>query len=179
MQALQAARRDGRKISRAALVAAFSGWSLAVFASLSLLGGLFSLSSLLLGAGMGVCAYVELSGSKALRRLDPAAPRRLGYNQMALGVMLCLYAGWGIFNAATAPSPYEDQLASGGEVADMLEPIASLQLVFTIVVYATLAVGGFVATGCASLYYFTRTSLLVAYRQRTPDWIIETLRAVG
>ncbi|MHC4766382.1 MAG: hypothetical protein ACYTF2_14895 [Planctomycetota bacterium] len=77
--AITQARRQGRKISRAATVAAVSGWTLAVFAFLTLLFGLFSLTSLLLGVGLGIVAYIELRGSRELRRFDETAPRRLGW----------------------------------------------------------------------------------------------------
>jgi hypothetical protein len=179
MQALQAARRDGRRITRAAGVAAFSGWTMATFAFITLLSGIFSLPALLLGIGMTGSAWVELKGSKQLRRLDTGAPVRLGFNQIALAVMLALYGGWGIFAALTGPGPYDAQIAAGGEMADMFRPIAALHMLVTVVVYGGVIIGAFIATTCTALYYFTRRRHIEAHLRRTPEWVVETLRAVG
>jgi len=178
MHALQAARRDGRKITRAAGVAAFSGWTMATFAAITLLSGLFSLPALLLGIGMAIAAKVELSGARGLRRMDPAAPRRLGLNQLAFGMMLAAYGGWGAIAAVIGPGPYDEQMAGGGQVAEMLEPVAALHKLVTVCVYGGLAAGGLVGTWGAALYYFTRRGHVLAYLRRTPPWVVETLRAV-
>ncbi len=179
IQALQNARREGRKIARAAKVATFSGWTLATFAFVTLLSGLFSLPALLLGIAMAVAARIELTGAKGLRRLEPTAARRLGLNQIALAGMLCLYGSWGIFQAATGPGAYDEQIAAGGEMADMLEPIAQLNLMLALAIYGAVIVGGLVGPGCASLYYFTRRAHIDAHLRRTPQWVVKTLRAVN
>ena len=46
MQAITAARQRARKVRRASGVAAFSGWTLAFFAAVSILSGIFSLRAL-------------------------------------------------------------------------------------------------------------------------------------
>ena len=74
LQSIANARRQARKISRAAGVAAFSGWAMAFFAAISIISGLFSLPALALGLGLSVVAVVELKGSKRLRAFDLAAP---------------------------------------------------------------------------------------------------------
>ena len=61
MQTIQLARTNGRKVTRAARVATFSGWTMATFAAITLLSGLFSLPALLLGIGMAIVAKIELS----------------------------------------------------------------------------------------------------------------------
>ncbi|MHC5005240.1 MAG: hypothetical protein ACYTJ0_19220, partial [Planctomycetota bacterium] len=114
LEALHSARRRGRAVSRAAIVAAISGWTLAVFAFITLLSGIFSLPALLLGIGMSIAAWVELRGARGLRRLDLCAPRQLGCNQLCLAAMLCLYGGWGIISTITGPGPYDHHLAQGG-----------------------------------------------------------------
>jgi len=179
MQALHAARRNGRKIARAAAVATFSGWTLVVFASITLLGGIFGLPALLLGIGMAVVARIELRGARGLRRAEPGAPGRLALNQLALGAMLCLYGAWCIFAAVTGPGPYDEQIAAGGEVAEMIQPIAALHMLVSVLVYGGLIVGGLIGTGCTSLYYFTRRGHVNAHIRKTPAWVLETLRAVG
>ncbi|MCP3904104.1 MAG: hypothetical protein GY715_10765 [Planctomycetes bacterium] len=178
LEALRIARRDRRKVNRAAGVAAFSGWTMAAFAFITLLTGIFSLPAFLLGVGMACVSWVEIRGSRSLRRLDLTAPRRLALNQLALGAMLCLYGSWGIYGVMTAPSPYAEHLATGGPVAEMLEPIDALQTMLSVVVYLALIVCGLIATGCTSLYYFTRRSHIDRHLRGTPAWVVETLRAV-
>jgi hypothetical protein len=179
LAAFTQARVRGRKISRAAVVAAVSGWTLAFFAFITLLGGLFSLTSLLLGIGLGIVAYLELQGSKGLRRLDETAPHRLGFNQIALGAMIVVYCGWGIWLAVAGPGPYDSYLAQGGDTAEMIEPIAQLHRAMTSAFYALLIVVSVVAQGCASLYYFTRRRHMIAYLRETPAWVVEALRVVA
>ena len=91
LHAISQARWQGRKISRAAGVAAFSGWTMAVFAFITLLSGLFSFVSLMLGVGLSIVSYYELGGSKRLRALDDTAPILLGFNQIALLAIIVLY----------------------------------------------------------------------------------------
>ena len=149
---------------------------MAFFAAITFLSGLFSWPALLIGAALGVIAYVELRGSKGLRRFDLEAPRWLGYNQMALGVLLVAYGAWGLVHALVAASPYESYLAAGGPVAEMLEPIDRLNRTITAIVYLAVILGGIAAPAFGSVYYFTRRRHIVAYLEQTPDWIVETLR---
>jgi len=111
MRAITLARQRGRRIGRAAVVAAVSGWTLAFFAFITLLTGIFSLPALLLGLGLGAVAFVELRGWRGLRLLDERAPRMLGFNQLALATLISAYAAWGMWQAATGPGPYESYLA--------------------------------------------------------------------
>jgi hypothetical protein len=176
LQALAVARQRAGRISRAALVSALSGWTMAFFAAITFLSGLFSWPALLIGAALGVIAYAELRGSRGLRRFDLEAPRRLGYNQIALGVLLVAYGTWGLVHALVATSPYESYLAAGGQVAEMLEPIDRLNRAITVIVYLAVILVGMAAPAFGSVYYFTRRRHIVAYLDQTPDWIVETLR---
>ncbi len=180
LEVIAAARRRGRKVRRAVTVSAISGWTLGFFAFISLLSGLFSLVSLLLGAALAAIAFVELKGSKKLRRFDLAAPKILGFNQIALGLVLVVYGGYGIAQALFGPSPYEAQLATGGPVAEMLEPIDNLHRMGMVVFYALLICFGAIVQGCTSLYHFTRSRHLRAYLTETPEWAVDAVRlAVG
>lgn len=179
VEAIAHARRRGRKITRAAGVAAVSGWTMAVFAFITLLTGLFSIVSLLLGAGLGVVAYFELRGSRKLRDLDLTAPVHLGFNQIALGVLIILYCSWGVLQALVGPSPYDSYLAAGGDTARMIEPIDQLNRAIMSGFYAVLLCVSVVAQGCTALYYFTRRRHMIAYLRETPDWVVEMLRVVA
>ena len=176
LEALAHARRQGRKISRAASVATFSGWTMAVFAFITLFSGLFSLVALLLGIGLTVVAYVELRGAKRMRQLDDTAPRLLGFNQIGLGAMVSLYCCWGIWQAVAGPSPYDSYLAQGGSTAEMIGQIDNLNRAITTAFYAGLLCATVVAQGFAALYYFSRRRHMVRYLSDTPGWVVETLR---
>jgi hypothetical protein len=176
LQTIAMARRQGRKISRAAGVATFSGWTTAIFAALALLGGLFSMPALVLGLGLATAAYVELNGARALRRLNLAAPRRLGCNQVGLFVILSAYAGWCIVAALLGPQPYAEYVAAGGELADTLEPIARLHTAVTVSFYGAVILCSLIAQGFAAVYYFTRSRHLRVYLANTPTWVVDMLR---
>ena len=179
LEAIALARRQARKIMRAAGVAAFSGWSTAVFAFFTLLGGLFSVPALLLGLALAMIAYVELRGSKAVRRFDLTAPQRLGLNQIVLWIVLTIYAAWCIAQAALGPGAYADYIAAGGDLANAIKPIARLQTTVTIAIYSALVVCSAMAQGGAALYYFTRRGPMCEYLARTPQWIVQMLRATA
>lgn len=179
LEAIAIARRRGRTINRAAGVAAFSGRTMAIFAAISLLSGLFSLPALFLGLGMSVVAFVELRGSKALRAFDLGAPRRLALNQLALAILVTAYAAWSIAQSLVGPGPYDEYLAAGGRLAETLAPIDRMTRTVTIGFYAALIGGTVIAQGCAAVYYFSRRRHMLAYVRSTPKWVIETLRAAS
>ena len=173
------ARRQARKIRRAAVVAAFSGWSMAFFAATSIISGLFSLPALALGVGLSIVAVIELKGSKRLRAFDLAAPRRLALNQVGLAVLVTLYAAWGIAQALIGPGPYDEHIAAGGKLAETLAPIDQLTRFVSVGFYAVLIVGSVIAQGCTAVYYVTRRRHVLAYLRNTPEWLVETLRAAA
>jgi hypothetical protein len=176
LQAIAEAREKGRKITRATGIATFSGWTMAVFAFITLLSGLFSIVAFILGIGLAVVAWVELRGAKRMRQLDDTAPRLLGFNQIGLAVIVSLYCAWGIWQAVAGPSPYDAYLAQGGATAEMMGQIDDLNRAITSLFYAALLCASVIAQGCTALYYFSRRRLMVTYLNDTPDWVVETLR---
>jgi hypothetical protein len=179
LQAITIARHQGRKISRAVLVAAISGWTMAFFGAISILFGLFSMPSFLLGLGLGVVAYIELRGARGLRALDLAAPRTLALNQIGLIVVVSAYAAWGLVTALVGPGPYDEQIAAGGPIADSLAPIDNMRRMISVAVYAAVIGGSVIAQGCAAAYYFSRRRHMVDYLKSTPKWVVQTLRATA
>lgn len=179
LQVIAQARQQGRKVNRAAGVATFSGWTMAVFAFITLLTGLFSIVSLLLGVGLGVVAYVELRGARRLRAFDDTAPFHLGYNQLFLGALICLYCIYGIWKAVAGPSPYDSYLAAGGSTAEMIEPIDNLNRAIMAAFYGLLLCGSAAAQGFGALYYFTRRRHVRDFVTKTPEWVIDMLRVVA
>lgn len=170
------AQRRTRTLRRAAAYAAISGWTLAFFAFLSLLGGLSSAASLLLGIALAIVAYFEIRGSRALKRFDPGAPRQLGFNQIALCIIVVLYAGWQIFGAISGPGRYAQYANQPQQVTNMLESISNLERVVMVAVYGLLIVGTLIAQGIGAIYHFTRARHVRAFLQNTPRWTIEVLR---
>lgn len=173
--AMERARRAERAIRRAALIAAISGWSVGVFGALTLLFGLGSFEATALGAGMLVCAWVEVRGGRLLPR-RPEVARRLGWNQLALGAMLIAYAVWRLMSATGVAPEQQQALAATPEGAAMLEQVDSLYALISAAVYGTMIVAIALGTGGAAAYYFTRGAKLRRLLRDTPAWALEALR---
>jgi Flp pilus assembly pilin Flp len=176
LQQLTTARQGARRIGRAISFAQFSGWTLAIFAVLSFVCGLSSITSMAMGAAMGVIAGIELAGGRRLRRMDPSAAKMLGRNQVAFAVLLVAYGwvmhGW-VKQQLTGLSP--DTLSALKE-AGMEKTAQDMTQMVTLVVYGCLAavVAGALLTAA---YYFSREKHLRAYVQQTPQWILQMQRA--
>jgi hypothetical protein len=172
LQQLEAARKLGRKIAKAVSVALFDGWAVATFATLTFLLGLMSVPGMLMGAGMGVVAWLELRGARGLRRLDPAAARLLGYNQVGLGSILIVYALWGIIRELTGAGEYAEMAAADPQLADMLKPVENITRMLSLGVNFGLIAVALIAQGSLAAYYFTRIKYIRAYVTQTPPWIV-------
>ena len=154
-------------------VASISGWSLAIFAGLTLLGGLFDRSALFLGAGLGLAGYFELSGARELRRLNPRAPARLAKNQLLLGAIIASYAGYQIVTSLLGRGP----LASDDpQVAQILGSFDSLARTLSASFYGAVAVIGLSVCGFTAYYYASRRKHLDRFIQSAPAWIIDLRR---
>ena len=179
-QALLAANLRAKKIRGAIGVAAFNGWSVAVFAVLSLPFAFGSWSSLIVVAGLGLVAYNEFRGRNGLRRFDPAAARLLGWNQLGLWALLVGYSAWSIGCAFVGPNPYEDILRSNPDVA-ALSPgsLGSLYITVTLAVYGGVIIAATLMQGLNAWYYFSREKHVRAYLDETPKWVVDVHRTTG
>ena len=165
------ARAGGRKARRGATVATFSAWSIAVFAVLSVLLALLLADwpSVVAGFVMGAIAAVEFRGASLIRRLEPRGARLLGFNQLAFGGGLVLYAAWKLVDSLrTGPSP---------ELAQLGPDVDSLYRTLTLAVWLGVALVGVLGPGLTALYYFTRARVVCRFVESTPPWIVEVLRA--
>jgi hypothetical protein len=181
LRALSEARKRSKKIRRAVAVAMFSGWSMAVFAALSLMFAAFDgLVSVVAGGALGAIAFNELRGAGRLKRFDASGARVLGFNQIGLGALICGYSAWSLVSAMRNPA-VNAALASMGGTGDpeMDEMVRQMSEMLTWGLYGTMFVVGVVVPGLTSLYYFTRGRHVREFTAATPGWVLEALRAAG
>jgi len=178
LRILAAARARGKKVRRAAKVAAFSGGTMMLFAAATLIGGLFGdWTSLVLGIILAAIAYIELRGGAMLGRFEPGAARLLGYNQMLLAVVIIAYAAWSLLMALRSPMLAQLRGATGDP--QMEEMVGQIATWTTYGLYGCIAFAGLIGPPMTALYYFSRARLVRAMLAETPPWAIETLRVAG
>lgn len=178
LRALEQGRTRARKLKRAAAVAAFSGWSMVVFAGLTLIGALFgSVQAIIVGGALAIVAWNELRGASLLRRFDLRGPRVLGFNQIALGILIVAYSAWSLWSGLHS-SPLAILGGSTGD-QEMDRLVSDLSRVITVSLYVTLGVVGVVVPGLTALYYFTRAGLIRSLKSQTPPWVIQAMRAAA
>jgi hypothetical protein len=177
VQELLDAQARVAKLRRASNVARFNGWTTGFFALLTILTGFTAASSMLLGTGMAIAAYVEFTGGAKLRRLAPRAAQWLAINQACLGAILIAYSLWQLHAAMTGASPYAAIASTDPQMAHMLAPVENLTRTVSATVYAVLIVIAICMQGGTALYYLSRQRLLRAYVDHTPKWILDLQRA--
>jgi hypothetical protein len=173
LEVVRRARGDSKKIRRCASVAAFSGWTAAIFGGVTLLTSIGSWAAMALGAGLLVSGIVEIRAGREVGRFREAASRILAINQCVLGLVLCSYAVYKLQGDSVAE--LVGQVKSGDAQID-----ATIEELGTLVqraLYGTLAVLGIVIPGLTALYYFTRGAIIRRFVERTPSWAVELLRA--
>ncbi|MCX5688702.1 MAG: hypothetical protein NTV94_02735 [Planctomycetota bacterium] len=178
-RALSEARVRAKKVRRAAAVAVTSGWSMLFFAMLTLLGGLLGdMASLVMGLALAGLSVNELIGASMVRALNPAGARRLGFNQLVLGGLLVVYAGWSLWTNLQSPAMGElsDELAADPQMQAVVGQVSSM---VTWVLYGGMAVFGLVVPGLTAVYYFSRARAIRSVIETTPEWVIEAMRRTG
>jgi hypothetical protein len=170
---LSDAKRRAKKVRRAASVAALSGWSMLVFACISLALAFFSdWSAWAVGIGLLLVALNELRGSAMLRRADPAGAKVLGWNQLVLAALLVAYATWSL--ATSLRQPPGAGMQSGDPQIDAMA--ANITSAVTYGLYGTMAILGLLLPGLTSIYYFSRARIVRSFLAETPAWIVEIMR---
>ncbi len=177
LREVEAARARAKKIRRAAGVAALSGWTLAIFALVSLFGVAFGDWTSVVAAGaLGVLAFVELRGGKLVRAFDERGARQLGFNQIALGGLIVAYSAWSLYQAARS-SPLTSMGSTGDPAMDA--NIEQLSKGIAYGLYVILGATGVIVPGLTAWYYFSRQKLIRRFVAETPAWVVDTLRAAG
>ena len=163
--------RVNKQILGAAKVATVNAWTLAVFGGLSVMAGVFSLTALVVGAGMLAFAWNEFRGRSLLRKLDLEGPRVLAWNQIALAGGVLVYCAWSSYQAWAGDelAQFEDALGVSAEEVARLAI-----LVYAVVFLVTAVVLGFTAR-----YHFMREQRLEQYLGETPGWVVDIQRSMS
>ncbi|MEO1236680.1 MAG: hypothetical protein AAFX76_07830 [Planctomycetota bacterium] len=167
---LAAAKLAHAPIRRAVRVATFSAVTLAVFAVLSLPFAVFGWRAAFVAACLAACTVFEFRGRNALRRLDPAGPRVLTFNQIGLTAGLTVYCLWSAHAAWFGPDLYAEAVARNPEIADLLEPYRDLFRQLTVAFYGVVLVVGLAFQAAVIAYYHTRRHSLRRLLDDTPAW---------
>lgn len=177
LRQLHAASAAMRKIKRTVGIATFDGWSIATFSVLTWLCGMTDPWNILMGAGMGLIAAVELNGAKRLRKLDASAARMLAWNQLALAGLLIAYATWRIVAVVRYGAVSGLVEALGPEATDVIGPIDALARQISYVIYGGVIAIAILGQGWMAIYYSLRGRTVAAYLAGTPGWIVDMQRA--
>ncbi|MBX3388885.1 MAG: hypothetical protein KF691_05470 [Phycisphaeraceae bacterium] len=175
---ISAAQRRSKKILRAAGIAAFSGWSMVIFAVVTLMFAIMSdWSAWAIGIGLALCGVNELRGGALLRRMEARGARVLGWNQIFLGALIIGYALWSLRSAIGNPALNSMMQGTGDPQIDALA--SQLTVAVTWGLYGSMAVVGLVVPGLTAIYYFTRGPLVTRFCRETPEWVVEVIRRRG
>jgi hypothetical protein len=173
--------RSARKLRKASGTAMFNGVTLLIFAGLS---GLYALVTLfdgfdwvaaVMAIGLGVLGFGELKGRRMLRACDLRAPARLGWNQIALMVLIIGYCAWQLVGAMGQPDMVSQAISESPELAQFInDPEMAAEaddlihratvLTYLIVIGATV-----IFQGGNAIYYFTRGKWMRTYIKETPS----------
>ncbi len=173
-QELRDATERASSFLGAAKVAAFNVWTIGFFAGASILFGLFSRTSLLVGLGLALVARNEFVGRGRLRLLDPSGLELLWRNQLGFMALIVAYCVWSIYLAIAAPNP---QIAQYTEVLG--EDLEGLVQLMTVALYAVVMVASGIFQGLNTRYYFVRVSMIRDYVQDTPQWVLDLQRSAA
>ncbi len=126
---------------------------------------------------MGVVAYIEFTGVSRVRRLDPAAAKTLGYNQLAFGALLMIYGIWMMQSSATTAEfdsvkQQLSQVYAASQIDSWMRMVRHLS-------YALIVAIPTLAMGSTALFYFSREKHIRQYIQTTAPWIVEMQRSGG
>lgn len=165
-----------RRSRKVAGVAAFSGWTLAIFGGFSVLGGIWDLFSVGVGIALCVLAWSEFKGASGVRSLRPDASRRLVLNQFGILLVIAVYAGVGLWNAmSTTPAGLEP--TGEAQVDRVLADVAGLTRMIGMGIYGSLLALGVPLQLLMAAYHARRGRQLAQRVEQTPAWIVDLARA--
>ena len=170
---LSEANERARKVLGAVKVATFNGWTIGVFAAVGLLFGIFSVTALVMGIGMGLVARNEFRGRTLLRQFDPLGPRLLGRNQLGFMGLIIVYCLWSMYQTVSNPITEIPGLEA---ITDSFGPLVTN---LTLAVYGLVIVVTALVQGLNARYYFARTQRVKDYLKETSGWVVEIQRSTS
>ena len=179
---LEAARVRAKPIRRAAGVAAFNGWSMAILAVCSAPFVIFGPVNLVIAAGLGVLAWNELRGRRRLLAFDPQAPALLGWNQLGLLALVSCYCLWQIAMSLLGGSELAKEIDAHPEWRNLFgtgEEFDAFVGLIAVVFYSLVIAISVAAQGLNAWYYFSRRKNVEDYLRETPSWVVELQRLAG
>jgi hypothetical protein len=173
-----AARRACSKVTRAVRLAAISGWTIAIFAGLVLIAGISTTNATWMGLLMIIAAMVEFRARNRLRRLETSAARTLGCNQIALGLLVVVYAGWHINDLLlVSPRPISFHSLLQGTALQFSSGHWSMDRGTNLLLYGLLGIVALLTQGAAAWYCFSRERWIREYVSFAPSWIVKMQQA--
>jgi hypothetical protein len=189
LQEMALADERVKRFAFASKLAGLNGGGFALFAVIALLSGFFDPSSFVIGLVLAGLAFAELHGRALLSRFDRRAFVVLTFNQLALVVLVTVYALFRIRAGMSEPSPLAGLMQQNGDLSDVLgvdgmngmnggglpagldDMDGLYQSAITIFYSVVIAVTAVFQGGCA-LYYWTRRKHLDDFLEHTPAWAI-------
>ena len=173
---LALAKKRAATLTRALGIAKFNAWSFSIAGVLTLVMGLGDVETMVIGGLITVLGWNEFRGRTLLLAFDMKAPDVLGWNQVALMVLLVGYAAWKLLTLKAGANPYEEKIAAMPELGPMLEPFVKLYADISRWMYASMILIGVVYQGGNALYYFSRRKHLREFLEQTPEWVVKLQR---
>ncbi|MCL2641218.1 MAG: hypothetical protein FWD53_10265 [Phycisphaerales bacterium] len=176
---LEKAKLRAKKVRRAANIASIDGGITAFFAFFAMLSFCMGIDAVLLGLVLAWVAFSSFRGAARLKKLDPAAPALLACNQGVLFAAITVYAIYNWCRAGSLAAMLGQVIGDPSLLAGLPELAVFTEQVQQIVqwvpplLYGGLILGSFFAQGLTALYYFTRRSVLRAYLESTPGWVLD------
>ncbi|KAA5542776.1 efflux RND transporter permease subunit [Roseiconus nitratireducens] len=162
-----------KPIRRAAGVAAFNGWTIAIIAALSLPFAVLGWDGLLVSIGLFIVAYFEFRGRRQLLKFDPGGASLLGWNQVGFLSLIIVYCLWMLFGGTS-------DIENHPELSQFLGTAGKeLYRSLVITLYGSVIVLSLVFQGGNAIYYFTRRKYVDAYLHETPQWVRDFQRATA
>lgn len=155
------------RLLRAARISSVTFWTTLGCGAASLVWSLLSAGGgIVVAAALLAVAWNERRGRDRLRALDPHGARILGWNQIAIAGVIIGYSLIALLHARASVDPSLNALGKGTTAM-----VAQLtRLIYGAVIFAVA-----VSQALLARYYFHREPMMQAFRNETPDWIVEVL----
>jgi hypothetical protein len=144
--------------------------------------GFFDIVGVLLSAALTFVAYNAFRGARRLRRLDVSGARLLAWNQIFLFgciTVYCLYCLYDLKKGMGAADVVGNTPTGDPAMDKTVQDLQNIAAMVPYVLYLGVIGGSLLGQGLAALYYATRAKHIRAYRETTPQWILDLQLASG